>query len=471
MAIQWKVIMKDFRYLAIAAGSLILAAPVFLPAPEGLPELAWLACGLALTMALWWLTEAIPLAATALLPLAVAPLLGIADLGDVAGSFSHPLIILFLGGFLLAKAIERSGLHRRLAVVMLAIAGKSPGRILAAIMLTTGFLSLWISNTASAMVVAPIAAAIAASQADRPRFAAALMLGVAFAATIGGMGSLIGTPPNAIFAAHVSATYGKTVGFAEWAAVGVPAALILLALAWFVLARLTPGLESGDLSRSFGYRQATVSIAERRVAVVAGLTALAWIARPLLDWAFPALTLTDAGIAMLAALALFTVSDGKGKRLLDWETAATLRWDVLILFGGGLALAGILDQTGLAAWIGERVETIEQLPVFLLLLILAALIVYIGELASNTAMAAIFLPIAGAAAASLDVDPVTFMLPVALSASIGFMLPVATPPNAIVFSNPSVTRVNMLRAGAPLDAIGILVCVGISYTVGSVFFQ
>ena len=463
--------MMKFKHLAVAAGLLFLAAPILLPQPGGLPNSAWLACGLALAMALWWLTEALPLAATALLPLAVAPLLGIANIGEVAGSFSHPLIILFLGGFLLAKAIERSSLHRRLAFVMLAIAGKSPGRVLAAIMVTSGFLSLWISNTASAMVVAPIAAAIAASQTDRPRFAAALMLGVAFSATIGGMGSLIGTPPNAIFAAHVSATYGITVGFAEWAAVGVPAALILLALAWFVLARLTPGLESGDLSRSFGYQRATLSIAERRVAIVAGLTALAWISRPLLDWAFPALMLTDAGIAMLAALTLFIVSDGKGERLLDWETAATLRWDVLILFGGGLALAEILDQTGLAAWVGGRVQAIEHLPEFLLLLILAALIVYIGELASNTAMAAIFLPIAGAAAASLNVDPVTFMLPVALSASIGFMLPVATPPNAIVFSNPSVTRMNMLRAGAPLDAIGILICVGISYTLGSVFFQ
>lgn len=463
--------MREFKHLAIAAGLLFLAAPILLPPPGGLPEMAWLACGLALTMALWWLTEAIPLAATALVPLAVAPLLGIADIGEVAGSFSHPLILLFLGGFLLAKAIERSGLHRRLAFVLLGIAGKSPVRILAAIMVTTGFLSLWISNTASAMVVAPIAAAIAGSQTDRPRFAAALMLGVAFAATIGGMGSLIGTPPNALFAAHVSATYGITVGFAEWAAIGVPAALILLAIAWFVLARLTPGLETGELSRSFGHRQDAVSVAERRVAIVAGLTALAWICRPLLDWAFPALTLTDAGIAMLAALTLFTVSDGEGKRLLDWETAATLRWDVLILFGGGLALAGILDQTGLAAWIGGRVQTIEYLPRLLLLLLFAALIVYIGELASNTAMAAIFLPIAGAAAASLNVDPVIFMLPVALSASIGFMLPVATPPNAIVFGNPSVTRVDMLRAGAPLDAVGILVCVGISYTLGPIFFQ
>jgi sodium-dependent dicarboxylate transporter 2/3/5 len=460
----------SYKFSAIAVGLLFLGAPVVLPPPTGLSDMAWLACGLALTMALWWVTEALPLATTALLPLAAAPLLGIANLGDVAASFAHPLIILFLGGFLLAKAIEKSALHGRLAYTLLSVAGRRPDRILAAIMMTTAFLSLWISNTASAMVVAPIAAAIAASQTDRPRFATALMLGVAFAATIGGMGSLIGTPPNAIFAAHVGETYGITVGFAKWAAIGVPAAFVLLVCAWLVLARLTPGLEGGDLSKDFGQKRDAMSIAERRVAIVAALTALAWISRPLLEWLLPALSVTDAGIAILAALTLFVLSDGKGERLLDWKTAATLRWDVLILFGGGLALARILDQTGLALWIGGRVLMIEHLPELVLLLTIAALIVYLGELASNTAMAAIFLPIAGAVATSLNVDPLMFMLPVALSASVGFMLPVATPPNAIVFANPSVSRIDMLRAGAPLDVIGILVCVGISYTLGSVFF-
>lgn len=461
----------QFKRLAIAAGLLILVVPVLLPAPDGLPDLAWLACGLALTMALWWLTEAVPLAATALLPLAAAPLLGIADIGNVAVSFSHPLIILFLGGFLLAKAIERSGLHRRLAFAMLGFAGNDPGRILAAIMVTTGFLSLWISNTASAMVITPIAAAIAASQTDRPRFGTALMLGVAFSATIGGIGSLIGTPPNAIFAAHVSNSYGIKIGFAQWAAIGIPVAVVLLAVAWFVLARLTPALPMGALVRSFGSGLEAVRVAERRVAVVAGLTALAWILQPFLGWVFPSLLLTDAGIAMVAVLILFLVPDGAGGRLLDWDTAATIRWDVLILFGGGLALAGILDETGLAAWIAGSIQTLDHLPEIIFLLMIAAIIVYIGELASNTAMAAIFLPIAGAIAVSLDTDPVIFMVPVAMAASIGFMLPVATPPNAIVFSNPSVTRTDMLQAGAPLDVIGIVVCVALSYILGPVFFS
>ncbi len=458
------------KALIILAGGALLAAPLVLPAPEGIPAPAWRAAGLGLAMALLWVTEALPLAATALLPLAAAPLLGISGLDAVAPAYSHPLIVLFLGGFLLAKAIEKCGLHRRLAFSLLGLAGQGPGRVLGAVMLTTAFLSLWISNTASAMVVAPIAAAIAASQEARPQFATALMLGVAFAATIGGMGSLIGTPPNAIFAAHVSATYGVEVGFAQWAAIGVPVAVVLLALAWLVLARLSPGLPAGALTVSFGQRLAPASAAERRVALIAGLTALAWISRPLLQWLFPGLALTDAGIAMLAALALFAVPDGAGHRLLDWDTAATLRWDVLILFGGGLALAGILERTGLAAWIGTGVTGLAHLPQIVLSLVIAALIVYIGELASNTAMAAIFLPVAGAAAAVLGVDPVIFMLPVALAASVGFMLPVATPPNAIVFSNPAVTRANMLRAGALLDVVGILVAVGVSSALGGLFF-
>ncbi|MFY0692145.1 MAG: SLC13/DASS family transporter [Paracoccaceae bacterium] len=460
-----------FRHAVIVVGLALLVAPILLPAPGGLPDLAWLACGLALTMALWWLTEAIPLAATALLPLAAAPLLGIADLDEVAPAFSHPIILLFFGGFLIAKAIERSGLHRRLAFSLLSVSGRNPRRILGSLMMTTAFLSLWISNTASAMVIAPIAAAIAASQTERPRFGTALMLGVAFAATIGGMGSLIGTPPNAIFAAHLSETYGQTVGFAQWAAIGVPAALILLGVAWLVLVWFTPGLGSKDLDRSFGHDLPAMSTAERRVAVIAGLTALAWIARPFLEWVFPTLALSDAGIAMLAALALFLMPDGSGGRLLDWASAATLRWDVLILFGGGLALAGLLDQTGLAAWIGGQVQTLAYLPELTLLLIIAALIVYIGELASNTAMAAIFLPIAGAVAISLGIDPILFMLPVALAASVGFMLPVATPPNAIVFGTPTVTRRDMLRAGAPLDIIGIVVCVGVSSVLGPFLVQ
>ncbi|MDJ0640802.1 MAG: DASS family sodium-coupled anion symporter, partial [Paracoccaceae bacterium] len=363
-----------------------------------MPDAAWLTAGLALTMAFWWLTEPLPLAGTALLPLALAPVLGIAELTDVARAYSNPVIILFLGGFLLAKAIENSGLHRRLAHVLLGFAGKNPGHVLAAIMSAAAFLSLWISNTSSALVIAPVAAAVASTQTDRPNFATALMLGVAYAATIGGMGSLIGTPPNAIFAAHVSETYGITIGFAEWAAVGIPVAVILLMIAWVVLAKACPSIRGEELTRTFGTEMTAMAAPEKKVALIAALTASAWICRPLLDAVFPNLALTDAGIAMLAAIVLFLAPSGDGKRLLDWDAAQTIRWDVLVLFGGGLALATLIDQSGLASWIGERVENLQALPTLALMLMIAALIVYIGELASNTAMAAVFLPIAGAVA-------------------------------------------------------------------------
>lgn len=439
--------------------------------PAGMSASAWQAAGLATLMALWWLTEPIPLAATALLPLAVAPVLGLMPLADVAPYYSHPIIILFLGGFLLAKTIERWGLHQRLAQRMLGLAGQSQSGVLAAVMATTAFLSLWISNTASAMVIAPIVAAIAGSQQSDQKFGAALMLGVAFSATIGGMGSLIGTPPNAIFAAYVGSTYGIEIGFAQWAAVGLPVSAILLVITWFVLARVTPGISVIKLQTPFDPPDTGISVAERRTAVIAVLTALAWIMRPLVDWLIPGLALTDAGIAMMAAMALFLVPAGCGDRLLDWNTAATLRWDVLVLFGGGLALAGIMERSGLASWIGGQTEALHAMPTLLLIFLMAALIVYVGELASNTAMAAVFLPVASAAAVALGRDPISFLLPVAFAASVGFMLPVATPPNAIVFGTSYVTRSNMLRAGVPLDVIGILVAVLVSFFLGPIVFS
>lgn len=454
----------------ILFGLLLLIAPTVVPAPEGMSDMAWRASGLASTMALWWISEALPLPATALLPVAVAPIMGLTELSDAALSYSDPLIFLFLGGFLIAKAIEKSGLHRRLADVLLRQAGSSSHRILGSFMFCTAFLSLWISNTASAMVVAPIAAAVAGSQDDTPRFGTALMLGVAYSATIGGMGSLIGTPPNAIFAAYVHTAYGVNVGFAQWAAIGIPIALVLLLVTWLALTQVSPRLPSTALRLTDRPPEAAIQKAERRVAVIAGLTALAWVSRPLIEGILPMVALSDAGIAMIAALALFMISDGKDGRLLDWEAAASLRWDVLILFGGGLALASVMHQSGLADWIGALVHLVSDWPRFAVLLLIAALIVYVGELASNTAMAAIFLPIAGAVATGLGTDPVAFMLPIAMAASIGFMLPVATPPNAIVFAHPAVTRSDMLRAGAPLDVVALFITVAATSVLGAVVF-
>lgn len=446
------------RQFALVLGPAPLAATLLIEPPSGLTQDAWYAAGLALFMAIWWLTEAMPLAVTALLPVAVWPAVSSEGIKAVATDYANPLIFLFLGGFLLAKAIESSGLHIRIAQTTLRLAGTRPHHVLAAIMLPTAFLSLWISNTASAMVMAPLAAAVALGARDEN--AAALMLGVAYAATIGGMGSLIGTPPNAIFAAFVADTYGRTVGFVEWMVVGLPVALALLGVTWGLLA-FQMRTAGANIAPAAGAPEQPVSQAQRRVALIAGATALCWIFRPWLDAWTPGIAISDAGIAITAAVLLFALPDGGGRRLLDWETAASIRWDVLILVGGGLALARILDASGLAAAGGQAASALQAIPVPLLIVLASVFIVLLGELASNTAMAAVFLPVAGASAAAMEVDPLIFTAPVALAASIGFMLPVATPPNAIVFTHPEVTRSRMLRAGAPLDLAGALIAAGI----------
>jgi len=457
------------RSLPLLIGLVGPVAAALLSPPGELSPDAWRTAGIAFMMAVWWMAGALPMAATALAPLVLAPVFGIGSLGTVAGSYVHPLLFLFLGGFLIGRAIESWGLHRRIALWILAIAGNAPARLIGGVMLATAFLSLWISNTASAIVMLPIAASLTIGRPEGDRFSTALMLGVAYAATIGGMGSLIGTPPNALFAAYVGATYGRDIGFAQWAAVGVPVAGLLLWAAWVVLVWLTPSVRHVETAGAVVERAGAWTRAERRVAMVAGVTAAAWISRPFAERLFPGLEINDAMIAMAGGAALFLLPSGAKGRLLDIAALQGLRWDILVLFGGGLALAGLIDRSGLAAWIGANAVLAEALPVWLLILTLAATIVYVGELASNTAMAAVFLPVAGAAAASVGVEPIGFLWPIALTASVGFMLPVATPPNAIVMDNPAATRSAMLRAGALLDVIGIAVAVAASLLLVPLF--
>ncbi len=413
-------------------------------------------------MAVWWMAGVPPLAATALAPLVLAPAFGLGPFDAIAGAYVHPLLFLFLGGFLIGRAIERWGLHRRVALWILGVTGDAPARLIGGVMLATAFLSLWMSNTAAAIVMLPIAASLTMGRPEGDRFSTALMLGVAYAATIGGMGSLIGTPPNALFAAYVSQSYGREIGFAQWAAVGVPVAGLLLGAAWLVLVRLTPGVRHVGATGAGVERPGAWTRAERRVAMVAGLTAAAWILRPFASRLAPGLAVNDVMIALAGGAALFLLPSGANGRLLDFSALKGLRWGVVVLFGGGLALAGLIDRSGLAGWIGADVALVEGAPVWLLILAMAAVIVYVGELASNTAMAAVLLALAGAAAASVGVEPVGFLWPIALAASVGFMLPVATPPNAIVMDNPAVTRATMLRAGALLDVAGVAIVVSAS---------
>ena len=466
---------------ALALGMLAIGPPI------GLPTEASAAAAVGILMALWWMTEALPLAATALVPLVLFPLLKVSTLEITARSYAHPLIFLFLGGFLIAKAMERWQLHRRLALLAARVGGRGPRSVVLSLMVSTAFLSMWVSNTATAMVMVPIGQSLIASmreqtgpqqQAAVDGFGASVMLGIAYAATIGGMGTLIGTPPNALFASLMESTYGVTIGFARWMLLGVPVVVVLVPLSWLVLTRIVLRLPqsgnhgAGEIRVSQPATLPPMSRGELSVALILGLTATAWVFRPVLSAAIPRFGISDAGIAMTAALALFAVPArwSTGDFLLDWRDARQIRWDVLILFGGGLALAGAIHSTGLAAWIGGAMSGISDLPRPLLILALMVVIVYLGELASNTAVAAIFLPVAGALAIGMDTAALTLMLPAALAASLGFMLPVATPPNAIAYGSGSVSSQQMLRAGALLDVISIAIVAAVAIILGPRIF-
>jgi sodium-dependent dicarboxylate transporter 2/3/5 len=467
------------RLVGLILGPALAAAVFVSPAPAALSQQGWWIAGVAVWMAVWWMTEALPLAVTAILPLVLFPFLSVRSIDATAPSYAHPLIFLFLGGFLLARAMHVWGLDRRLALNVLRIAGSSSRNIIAGVMAVTAFLSMWVSNTATTMVMLPIGLSIVTTLSEgedqqAQSVAPALLLGIAYAATIGGMGTLVGTPPNALFAAFMADSYGVEVDFFRWMLIGVPVVLVLLPIAWLVLTRLAfriEARESPHAASAIREQLAELEPISRAECLVAGLmltVAMCWIGRPLIVAAAPWLRLTDAGIAMTGAVLLFLlpVDLGRGRFLLTWQEAAAIRWDVLILFGGGLALAAAIGESDLADWMGAQLGALRALPFVVLLLAVGVLMVFVGELASNTAMAAVFLPVAGATALALGEPVHVLTLPVALFATLGFMLPVATPPNAVIFGSGAVEIRHMLRAGAVLDIVGILIVALAILTLG-----
>lgn len=471
----------------LVVGPIIVVTMLLLPAPEGLTQEGWSVAAIAFLMGLWWMTEAIPLAATALLPLVLFPTLGVAPLDATAVSYANPLIFLFLGGFLMARAMEKQHLSQRVAYGLLRKGSLSLSGIIASIMITTASLSMWVSNTATTMMMLPIGQSIIfavnqrATDVEKPetaKFATALMLAIAYSATIGGMGTLIGTPPNALFAAFMISTYGIEIEFWRWMMIGVPAVIVLIPVTWFLLTRIffrfsvSRDLLRGGVIEKEVRQLGSFSRAELLVSIILGFAAFFWIFRGAISNLFPSLMLSDAGIAITAALLLFILPGSRPDRarLLTWDDAKGIRWDVLLLFGGGLALAGAINDTGLAGWIGGAVSLLASLPMFPLLLGTFVVIVLLGELASNTAVAAIFLPVAGASAAGFGLEPSLLVMSVALAATVGFMLPVATPPNAIVFGSGMLKISDMLKVGALLDVIAILVLVILAMTIGPMLF-
>jgi sodium-dependent dicarboxylate transporter 2/3/5 len=472
--------------VGLLLGPLLAVAILLTDPPSGLTESAWRTAAMGVLMAVWWATEAVPIAVTALLPLVFFPLLGIADIQTTAAPFANKVIYLFLGGFIVALGMQRWNLHRRIALTVLQYAGSNGRSLVGGFMLASALLSMWVMNTSTTMMLLPIAVSIIAvvhgtvDKLDlraRHDFQYALLLGVAYASSIGGMATLVGTAPNAMMAAFMLDNYGTAIDFASWMMVGVPLAVLMLPLAWLALTRWVFRV---DFHTSHEGRQALrkmkddlgpISVPEKRVGIVFVLLALTWIFRPLLVLVPGLSALDDSGIAMAGAVSLFLIPSGNRDDpfLIRWQHIEKLPWSILLLFGGGLSLAGAVSNSGLAEWIGGSLNALGTLPLPVLVMLAAAMIIFLTELTSNIATTATFLPVVGAIAIEAGIDPIVLTVPVTFAASCAFMLPVATPPNAIVFGSGLLTIPKMARAGFALNLIGIVLVTVVALTLAPRF--
>ncbi|HCG55800.1 MULTISPECIES: DASS family sodium-coupled anion symporter [Brevibacterium] len=481
---------------------LILSTLVYAIMPGDLDHGVRLTAAIAVLMAAWWMTEALPIAATALVPLVAFPVLGTdIEMKTVGASYGNPIIFLFLGGFLIALAMQRWNLHRRIALVTLSIMGNKPGPMIAGFMIATGFVSMWVSNTATAVMMLPIgisvlmivskvvggAIAADADRADsgkdsglgtavRSNFGTALMLGIAYSASIGSLGTIIGTPPNLFLVGYLEENHDISIGFGQWMLVGVPLSIVMMIIAWFLLVKVLfkPEIDEipggRELIRDELKKLGPMSTGEKLVLAMFILAAVCWITQPLI---FDEPPISDEGIAMAIGLLLFLIPGGanRGVKLLDWDTAENLPWGVLLLFGGGLALSAQFSSSGLTEWIGKSTSGLGVLPTILIVAIFATIILFLTELTSNTATAATFIPVVGGVAMGLDLDPLLLTIPVALAATCAFMLPVATPPNAVAYGSGYVTVGQMIKGGVLLNVIGIVLITATVYLLAIPVFN
>ncbi len=457
------------RWGRLTIGPLLFFLLLLLPPPEGLSTSGWHTAALGLWMAIWWITEAIPLVATSLLPIVALPLLQAGSIREATRPFADPVIFLFMGGFMIAAAMQRWNLHRRIALHILRRVGTSTLRVLLGFSLATAFLSMWISNTATTMMMLPLAISILElhlqHEGENPatlNFVRVLLLTIAYSASIGGVGTLIGTPPNALLAGFLYENYQLEISFAAWMAVGIPFVVLLLPSMFFLLSRwifpVARGRVAGGehLITEELQKMGPISSPEKKVLWVFLGVVILWIARqPLRHW-LPGLS--DAGIAMGGAVLLFTlpVNLKKSVFVLNWEWASRIPWDILLLFGGGLSLASAIQRNGLAEWLGHQASVFTHWPIVVTVLLVTLLIVFLTELTSNTATTAAFLPIVASIAVGLGESPLLLAIPTAIGASCAFMLPVATPPNAIVFGSGYLQMGDMARAGLWLNIVSVL---------------
>ena len=477
---QFLKLPKIGLYLGVA----LFVVMLLLPAPDGMSTIAWKTAAVAVLMAVWWITEAIPIAATALLPVVLFPILEIATIGNTTAPYANPLIFLFMGGFIIAIAMQSWNLHKRIALNIVSFVGVKPSSIIIGFILASAFLSMWVSNTATALMMLPIAISVLqivnrnrnSETVTVTNFEIVLVLAIAYACNIGGIGTLIGTPPNALMAAFMLENYNIEIGFAEWMLVGIPLVAIMLPLMYLLLSRIIYPVKLKELPGGKSVIQSQLealgkmTAPEARVAIIFGGTALLWITRPLLTNYLPGLS--DAGIAVTAGVTLFLLPNGlrDGKNILMWKDLKELPWGILVLFGGGLSLAMAITSSGLAAWIGEAVSGLDALPLVLLLFLVIAIVVFLTEITSNTATAAAFLPILASTAIGIGQDPMLFVIPAAIAASCAFMLPVATPPNAIIYGSGKVTIPQMAKAGVLLNILVSVLLTLACYTLFAYVF-
>ena len=468
--------------IGLFLGPFIAVGMTFMDIPEGMSAVAFKVAIMGILMAIWWATEAVPIAVTAMLPLVLFPLFGVSSIQDAATPFANKVIYLFLGGFIVAFAMQRWNLHKRIALTILQYVGGDGKSLVAGFMFVSAALSMWVMNTSTTMMLLPIAISVITvinstnkhiSDRESEDFQYSILLGIAYASTIGGMSTLVGTAPNAMMAAFLFETYEIQVNFSEWMLIGVPLSFVMVPLAWLSLTKWVFHVNfktnhSGQESlRIMKNDLGVISKPEIRVGIVFLLMALAWILRPLLIKISFLSDLDDSSIAMAGAILLFIIPSGdkEDPLLLRWEHLSSLPWSILILFGGGLSLATAVSNSGLAEWIGSNLSSVGSLPLPLLVMSIAMMIIFLTELTSNIATTATSLPVIGAIAIEMGINPIILAAPVTLAASCAFMLPVATPPNAIVFGSGLLRIPRMIRAGIALNIIGIIIVTTLSITL------
>ena len=466
------------KKIGLLAGPILFLIILFFP-KEIINPTAQKVIAVGAWMVSWWVTEAVSISVTALIPLTIFPFVGIMNIEAVASNYAHPIVFLFFGGFVIALALEKVNLHRRIALSILKITGTNANGVVLGFMISTALMSMWISNTASTVVMLPIALSVIkllindedGFTKNDQNFALSIMLGIAFSANIGGTATLVGTPPNMVMVGIMKNDFGIDIGFFEWMIMGVPFAMVMLGVAYFIIVKVFYPNNLGQLKTSSTVidnelkKLGKIKKAEKIVLIIFISTAILWMLRSKIDDYFP--QVTDTGISMLAALALFVtpLDFKKGNFTLAWEDTVKLPWGILILFGGGLALAGGMKTAGLIDLIGDTVAQKEGLSIFLITSILIFVMLFMTELMSNVALVNIFIPVVGGIAIGLATPILTVVIPVTLAASCAFMLPMATPPNAIVFASGHIKVFQMAKVGVVLNIISVLILISLTYFI------